>query len=515
MYKLSKLKAFEASQSITTQSGIEIANLLRSAITVQTVILVGHDGKWHEISIVDLRIDEKIFLENSNLETVAEYLDTHNITLADMKIVNNTPRIAHVLTHDDFQELSDKFPQHSYIAISQLNDYNVSVGGKASVDELTDWLKVCVRDSLTIAELIANRSAALPKPRIIKEDIAELVIDSKTGQASIECDTVPVPSGSVSIGIFETLSPSKITEIQVIRKEQEEIVSKNPVVTITDKTTYAQAKKTLAILLSASTRINGKTGVFTLAKQFVNKFKSDFDKEGTDIEQLSRVPYNSQKKIIEDWDNRLLLQVQNRVKELISVPFTYDTSDDTYSIGFINVTQKDIEDFNDETFQAIVEQGKKASEVQKAAEQLQSAEIEVLKKSNEELKAQLLAFMKLHSPVTEKEPEVSGTFELNTDNTPTIQPELPATEALDTCRVFTELLTPVAAYQLPNPENKLLNALDLAHYYEIEEEQYQERRELYVQALSDCASELQSVFDNPDKTVVKSEEIKKLIEIWK
>ncbi len=143
MTKLSKTKSFSVSEEIIKvdfQGTIcECANLLKSGIKNQIIVLVGYDDKWHEIDISDLRVSDEIFLENSHLGLFKNYVNVHNISLLDLGITTeSTKKTSVILTHNDFVMLSEKFLPHDYIQISKLNDYNVKSGGKSSIYELND-----------------------------------------------------------------------------------------------------------------------------------------------------------------------------------------------------------------------------------------------------------------------------------------------------------------------------------------------------------------------------------------
>ena len=136
---------------------------------------------------------------------------------------------------------------------------------------------------------------------------------------------------------------------------------------------------------------------------------------------------------------------------------------------------------------------------------MQNEENEALRKEFHELKAMLQQFLPKQDTFVAK--EIIREIPLSKEEGLEIEEE--ARERGDL------RFGPSKTYDLPNTENKLLNNLDLQHVQVLEESKYLKCRTYYVRALKDVAKELQSVFDNPDTTVVKSTEIKKLIEIWK
>jgi len=517
MNKLNKPKAFEASESILVQFGteqVEVANLLKSGIKNQSVVLVAHGGKWHEIEVADLGLD------SSHLPSFQNHIETNKLTLSDLGITEEN-NVNYGLGHADFLYLQDKFPLFSYVDIAKLNDYNISKGKKGSIDVLKDDLAYFTRDGISIDDYI--------KPKY------EEVVNTDKPQQSIVVEAIPTPptpptppTDSVSLQIFEKLTPEKITELQGLRITQEEIVKANPVVVITDKKTYAEAKKTAAILLSASTAIDGSKGIETTATKYLNTFKTMLKTALVPIAKLTREPYDKQKKLIEDWDNRLLLQAQNRVKELFAVPFTYNSESDSYSVGSLVITQKDIEEKTDVDFTSLVAQGKAIIIALESVKSEQDSRIKALEDQNALLQKQIKAFMALQNPVATVQ-EAVNTMMIENAFQPTTEEENNITATLSSnpfAPVSTQSIvdhqnsvhseeTEEKQYSLPHPNNKLLNELDLAHVSVLEEKQYIECREYYKQGLSDAAEAINDILVNPDKTVQKSVAITELIKTWK
>lgn len=523
-YKLNKPKAFEASESITTQSGIEIANLLRSGIKNQTVILVGYNQKWHEIEIESLRIDEETFLENSHLESAAHYIETNRIYLPDMGITDEEIETKdYSLQHSDFMELQTMFPMFDYIQISKLYDWHLErKSNLTGMYHLKQELTHISKFHESIDSYIKKTDSEREKNIGLKY---EEVVNTEKPQQEIKVDTVPVPvpvpSDSVSLQLFEKLTPEKITELQGLRIQQEKIVSENPVIVIKDKKTYAEAKKTAAILLSASTSIDGQKGVEATATKYLNTFKTMLKTALSPIAKLTREPYDRQRKLIEDWDNRLLLQTQNRTKELFSVPFVFNANQDSYSVGTLVVTQKDIEELSDADWNKKVEQGKAIVIALESVKNEQDSKIAALEKRNEELAAMLEKFLAGQNTVATEVTDSLGNEGMSINVS-----ENPFESVADT-KILNVTATPVRTdfapeeqkeekvYFLPNPENKLLNELDLAHISVLEEKEYLQCREYYAQALQDAADAIDDILVNPDKTIQKSVAITELIKTWK
>lgn len=509
MNKLSKPKAFEASESILVQFGteqVECANLLKSGIKNQLIVLLGHGGKWYEIDVLGLGID------SSHLPSFKHHVELHNLTLSDLGITEEK-NVSHVLGHADFLSLQDKFPLFNYVDISKLNDYNISKGKKGSIDVLKDDLAYFTRDGISIDDYI--------------NPIYEDVVDVSKPQHGIIVETIPeqeIPitiKDSVSLQIFEKLTPEKITELQGLKINLEKIVKENPIVIIKDKATYVEAKKTAAVLLSASTSIDGSKGVEATATKYLNTFKTMLKTALAPLALIPRNPYNEQKKLIEDWDNRLLLQVQNRIKELTSVPFTYNSATDNYCVGSLVITQKDIEEKTDIDFTSLVAQGKAIVIALESVKAEQDSEISALKEMVIKQQKQIEAFMltaQTANTVSGAVTSVVNAIYGSSIVAPVIEsPFIPiSTQSIvDHQNSIRSEEKEEKQYSLPNPNNKLLNELDLAHISVLEEKQYIECREYYKQALNDAREVIIDIMQNPDKTIQKSVAIMELIEPWK
>lgn len=498
MYKLQKPKAFEASESVTTSNGLEIANLKRSGIVLHSKFLIGHAGKWHEIDNP---------LDTAFLPELTHHIEKNNLQFSDFGLEDEPED--YDLTHTDFMALSAQFPDFDYIQIGKLHKYEKENNLNWSLFEKRLTLGMLARDKKTI-----------------NQHIEELEIARNTRENEIVVDTVeaavPLEKG-LSINIIETLVPEKLNEIVLLKSEQLKIVEENPVVVITDKKTYADAKKTAAILLSASTKVDGKNGILENGKKLLNNFKNAFTSTLEEVSKITRDPYDKQKKLMSDWENKELLRIKQRTDLLFSVPFVFDGTNHT--VGTLVVTEKQIKDSDDESFNKLIEQGKTIVIALEAAKTMQNAEIELLKKQNAELLAKLEALLPKQ---TEPEPgSVDYAKDICINNTDkdiqTKQLEYKNAGEIevnefkqisDSSKKFISIVEEKLKAPASNPDNTILNELDLANFSVISEAHYLNYREGVVYGLTKCAKELQVIFDNPDTTVVKSVEIKKLIKIW-
>lgn len=526
-YKLKKPRGYEVSEPITVLFGaqeIPAANLKKGGLTIQTSIMVGYNSEWHEIEIADLALD------SVHLPSFKHHIESNGLKLSDLGLVESAPD--YELVYSDFIKLSEQFPDYGYVEISKLHEYEKRNGLPNGMYHKKETLRMLTNQKLSIADYITQCEER--KHKIISDSrnapvVYEEVVNTEKPQHAIAVDTVPVPvpvpvpEDGVSISLFENLSPAKITELHNLRLEQQKIKEENPVIEITNSKTYAEAKKTKAVLLSASTKIDGKNGIFANAKRLINDFKSKFDKEGEEIAKITRDPHDKQQVNIKNWEDRVLLQVQNRTKMLTEVPFTYNSETGNYTIGTLTVTQKDIENDTDAEFSAWVNKGKEIKKTLDLLKGEQDTKIAAQEKEIAELKAMIQQLL----PKTDIPAQALTAASEITNIQKNFYKEVPTVEELNLAKenVINNLTADNSAgifeplhekqYELPDPENKLLNDLDLQNVSVLEETQYLQYRDGFIYGLSKCAEALQAVFDITDKNIVKSEEIKKLIKIWK
>ena len=626
MNKLSKPKSFSVSnETIEVDfkgTTCEVANLLKSGIVNQTIILVAHADKWHEINALDLGAD------NSDLQSFKQFVEVMKLSLVDLGIISEEIKTDYSLKHQDFMDLEKEFPGHNYIEISKLNDYEKTEGGysgkfglritlrainqrnlsiegwiMASKERKENMLKNSNKsletelkesemkektlkekfteagnqDSITELEITEGNQLGVPVEKInLPVTVTDDYIDTRmrhltdlglkfdvpsgsfTGfgyyvtQTSISddsnedwniliakitqektknkvtptvtaeiipvIDNAPAPAKKpISLQVFETLTPERISELQGLKERQEEIVKNNPVIKITDKKTYESAKKTAALLLKASTAIDGSSGIEATATKYLNTFKSMLKNALTPIAKLTRDPYDEQKTIISSWENAEILReqaeqraklakIKTRTDELFAVPFTFNGS--VYSIGTVYCLPSQIESASDEDFKVIVENGK----IIKTALDAEALKVSEKDKEIEKLKAQLAALGALNE-VSNTEPEtaVQETAVITPANPAVSNPVINSPSQHVTASATILPAGPV----LPPQENILLNALDLEHLEHIEKPAYLKCRGYYARALKDVGFLISEIMSNPDVTIKKSVKITELVEILK
>jgi len=555
MPKLSKTKAFSVSSEIIEvdfQGQIcEVANLLKSGILNQTIVLVSHNDKWHEINVLNLGGDD------SNLQAFKNFVETMKLSLVDLGITTETiKKTSTVLTHDDFLMLSEKYPVADYIQISLLNDYNVKSGGKSSIDTLIDDLKVITRDGITVDRYIFrrenNKLELLKKSKIMQtENVQELEI-LPSGEMIIPVEKIEVhdavilpadpvnlpktenvPSDSydlpktnkkpISLQVFETLTPERISELQGLNERQIAIVKENPVITIIDKASYELAKKTAATLLKASTAIDGSAGIEATATKYLNTFKNMLKTALGPIAKLTRDPYDKQKEIISSWENAELLKQQalereklQRIKlrtdELFAVPFTFNGS--IYSIGIVYCTPSQVETATDEDFLIIVNNGKAIKQALDAEALVQSAKDQRIA----ELEAKLAKLEMLENMSNTESEKVSPAIPVANNPAPLNNTVQSVTDISNPNLKPNEVQKTVFAptYTLPAQDNILLNRLDLENVEHLEKPAYIKCRGYYVRGLKDVANSIEFILnDAAPNPIKKSERISVLCEILK
>jgi len=347
---------------------------------------------------------------------------------------------------------------------------------------------------------------------------AESVMPATNQEAEKPVTTAKKP---ISIQVFETLTPERISELQGLNERQLQIVKDNPVIAITDKKTYEEAKKTAAVLLKASTAIDGSAGIEATATKYLNTFKSMLKNALQPIAKLTRDPYDEQKTIISTWENAELLReqaiereklqrIKKRTDELFAVPFTFNGS--IYSIGTVYCTPSQIETATDEDFAVIVNNGIEIKKFQDAEAVVQSAKDARIA----ELEAKL-AKLEMLENMSNSEIAVEIATETAVETVNKTVPKPATTEKITyESTVKTAAVGPTTSYILPSIENTLLNALDLKNAEHLEKPAYIKCRGYYVQGLIDTAKEIEFILnDNLPNAVKKSERIANLCAILK
>lgn len=616
-FKLKNPKTFSVSNEneIVTIEGANytIANLQKSGITNQTIVLLGHGELWHEINVLDLGAD------NSNLTDFKNYVEKFQLTLVDLGVLKTEIVVKTGVTHDDHMKLSAEFPKHDYIQIGKLTAH---YGERASVYLIREDLKMINEKEMTIDQWISemealkesnieksfeasnttentgsfklfterrkqlnelglvvkditakndefighgftvteksmleddndtwneligkilavinsnNTDTAPTAPAAVNEtanSVKMVIIEKNQQPGPTETITLPKPSTAVSVINLEEISkltPEKLSDLKGLKQSQELIVSQNPIIVVTDKKTLETAKKQRAILLKASTAIDGNTGVQATAKKYLNAFKSTLDNFLSSTAKITREAYDKQNSEIVKFEKaeelRILAEQQEKTKklnsrtsELFAIPMAFNGS--IYQVGTFYIMPSQIETATDEEFTKLVEQAKLT---------LQNIETEKLSKETEADRAMRLMAEKLKQlgvdpaeliapapPAIETvvvyRPSSNGPTEsdpaTNTAHVPSPDPISTQTPVADTS---TGRFKPNNSFIEANPDNKILLKFDLDHLSAIQANpippSFIKCRAYFEEGNKQVALELQRIMEEENPKIKKSEQI--------
>lgn len=628
--KLNKPRGYEVSKETDTVTihgkDYEIANLRKSGLTMQSVVLIAVDDKWHEI-------DASSYDGNgSDLQDFIKYVNTYNLTLLDFGITEQKPVVNYNLTHQDYMQLETEFPGYDYYKISKLDKYELANGGKSGNYSIREILRYLTRDNLTVDQYIKqtdeakqkiinskpeNKMAKLPEEtrqtaetranqliglgmvfglstdggspeatghgftvsgtsietdseadwnaliirimaatgeNLVAEAIAEIITPEAeakkepelgaglTAEAAAATTNEAPAKKPVSLETISTLPAERITELAGLKLTQEAIVAANPIITITDKTTRDAAAKSVQLLLKASTAIDGKTGILANLVTKTNAFIKMGKDYLTPLAKITRDQHDAQKKILEAWDNSLLLKkqaedkakllkIQERTKRLFDVPFIFNG--EIYSVGTHYVMPSDIEKWTDEEFNEAVAKGEKLVADQKTAD---SAKDDAIRKAAEVLRAfspeaadKILIDAGLMVPTPPETPVAETTeTEVKTGPPPTASTlaqnsgtSTPAAANPETKTPTTSgtRFVPSTEYVMPEPNNKVLNTFDVQHLGLIQAEPispaFIKCRAYFVEGNRQVALEIKSILDGEAvvNNLKKSERIAALVDV--
>lgn len=544
--QLKKTKTFSVSKNTETVilEGIEyqIANLLKSGILNQMVVLLGYDDIWHEIEVLNLGADD------SNLINFKNFVELHNLKLSDLITIKKSKKVIdYKITHDDHVELSKSFPQFDYVQIGKLDSY---FGEKSSIYNLRKDLTICTDRGLTIEQWISeleelkSNYIQMGKPtrtqqRIIQLGHLGLKLSKETGnytgngiiisEHSVENDTdeqwnsysflfMPAPTSvmpqptsvitqptkqldieevieevieeqkslpaepmnlpvkkPVSLETIGGLTPDRISELHGLKDQQNEIIKQNPFVFVTDKKSLEIAKKQRAILLKASTAIDGTSGIQATAKKYLNTFKSTLDSFLSSTAKITREAYDNQNSEIVRFENAEALKlaeeqrlkvakINERTSSLFAVPMVFNGT--MYQIGTLYILPSQIESATDEEFKLLLVQAIEIKKTLDAAAEIaksKDAEIEELKRKLAELTAPVVNILApvINNPAQEVEVQELPKIPNELPQTP--KPIQEAPNSLPKTPVTNNRFKANTEYFIPNPENVILNKFDLEH----------------------------------------------------
>ncbi len=611
--KLKKTKTFSVSNNtdIVTLEGIEypIANLLKSGIVNQTIVLLGHDELWHEIDVLNLGGD------NSDLTNFKNFVELANLKLSDLIPLKKPEPKNYDVIHDDHVALSEEFPQFDYIKIGKLCSY---YGKKSSVYLLRQDLRICTERNITIEQWIEqmenlnkktmdniNRSrdriiqlgkigfkqnakkefefdgfivtqnsvdndtdevwnsflSMVPTPTN-QIDIETVIneVEPATGQreeavrfisvvknnpepfkesnTDVTSTTTPAPAEPlpakkpVSLQTISSLTPDRITDLSGLTEQQHEIVKQNPFIAVTDKKSLETAKKQRAVLLKASTAIDGTSGIQATAKKYLNTFKATLDNFLSSTAKITREAYDKQNAEIVKYENAEALRIaeeqrlkvekiNGRTNRLFNVPMVFNGT--VYQIGTLYILPSQIENATDDEFELLFNQAvaiKNALDAASEIEKNKDAEIAELKRKLAELTGTSLETPVINNEPTETTndiPVIPAQTPAPISETPSKVSEITTSDTKNTAPATNKRFKANSEYFMPKPENTILNRFDLDHVELIQAEPinpaFIKCRAYFVEGNRKVAEQIQSILNDTDVTVKKSVRITQLCEI--
>lgn len=148
-------KGFEASTvrvniNIDGQT-YEVANLRKSGILHQNIILVGQEGRWLEVDCIKLAI-------SNDLVTFKKLVDSGEITPSNIGLYKGEyePPKQYGLQHEDFVKLESIYPNYPYFLISHLYRNITKYGRKSCYADLNLFMKRISESGKTIHEWLKD-----------------------------------------------------------------------------------------------------------------------------------------------------------------------------------------------------------------------------------------------------------------------------------------------------------------------------------------------------------------------
>jgi len=166
MKKLSK--GFSADNIITVKienETYEIANLRKSMILNQSVVLFGQGGKWNELQVSK-------YGASVNVSAIRDLIENKKIPYSDLGIYVNEKQNIDEFGHVDYTKLESMFPDYPYFMISKLHTHLSRHGRKSGYEDLKGFLRTLSKEPKeTIPDFIARSEAQtneIINPKYIK-----------------------------------------------------------------------------------------------------------------------------------------------------------------------------------------------------------------------------------------------------------------------------------------------------------------------------------------------------------
>jgi len=166
MKKLSK--GYSAENAITINiegETYEIANLHKSMILNQSIVLFGQGGKWIEVNVSKHGISLDVSL-------VRDAIIAKKIPYSDLGIYVNEKQNIDEFGHVDYAKLESMFPDYPYFMISKLYTHLSKHGRKSGYDDLKGFLRTLSKEPKESIPDFISRSEAqtneIINPKYIK-----------------------------------------------------------------------------------------------------------------------------------------------------------------------------------------------------------------------------------------------------------------------------------------------------------------------------------------------------------
>ena len=249
------------------------------------------------------------------------------------------------------------------------------------IAKLSDFTTIPEIPNPIISSTIPSAEELIGKQVTLDESIKE-VSEEIVNEVVKTADEFTQTTEVVTLESIGTLTPDKINDLRGLKESQEAIVIANPLVIVKDKKTLDLAKKQRAVLLKASTAIDGKDGIEANAKKYLNQFKKTIENFLSPLSKITRDAYDKQNAEIVKYEKaeelRILAEqqaklkkIEERTNQLFAIPMTFNGS--LYQIGTVYILPSQIELATDDEFSILVNQAKA---VQAAIEQAKQATLQ-------------------------------------------------------------------------------------------------------------------------------------------
>ncbi len=474
-----------------------------------------------------------------------ETIDNHIVTLERMKnnIINNKhpldmtntvdERIAQLLTFDA------KEVDGNYLVVGmEITGEMITTLPEGGWNQIIAGIEMLAPKKEAVEALVGgpNEYHSAPAAPVAAAPVAPAAAAAPKESEALPAEVL-IPGTEIKPGLtialegFSTMTPANIAELQGLKEKQELIVSENPIVEITDKKTYDLAKKQAGVLLKASTAIDGEKGIETLATKHLNTFKKMLQTAIKPLAAITRSQYDKQKQIIDKYENAEALRkqaeetaklkkIKDRTDLLFAIPMTFNGT--SYNIGTLFIMPSQIETATDEDFAALVEQANQIKATQDSEAAAEAGKDDVIRKMAatiavaqnkpvEQVIAEMTGKPYVPAPVapaaetaTPVAAPVAAPVAPKKEffiSTPTVEGAsiIAAMPVVESPQQALAKWVAATCYTMPEPDNKLMNEMDLQNVDHLEKPAYIKCRSYYAKGLVDAALEIERILNEGGK----------------